>query len=403
MMSRVLAAAVSCAVGLAAVSTADALELTVDPGDADLHEEPIAVQLDAAPTGRVQLRDGDGAAHPATVHEGVLYFVPSRIPAGPAAEFAIEAADEDGAPGVVVREAESGHALEVHIRGEHFTTFHHDPANKKPFLWPLNAEGGIGITRDWPMGEIETRLGQDHPHQKSFWTAWGDVNGEDLWAEGGNSGAQEVAAVRHGSGDAMGWISADLIWRGRDGEALLSERRLYRFYNTPASHRLFDVHVRLDATHGDVRINDTKEGGLVAARMRVELSYRNGVITNAHGDVGEANLWGKPAPWCDYSGELEGIGWRGLALMDHPGNFRHPTAWHVRMYGLMGANAFGYSYFRERDYAADLPERGDHVISSGESLTMNYRAYVHSGNVEDADVAGRFARYANPPRVCLVE
>ena len=43
-----------------------------------------------------------------------------------------------------------------------------------------------------------------------------------------------------------------------------------------------------------------------------------GDITNALGDKKESTCWGKPSPWCDYSGDLKDLGWRGLTVFDHP-------------------------------------------------------------------------------------
>jgi hypothetical protein len=275
----------------------------------------------------------------------------------------------------------------------------------KPFLWPVNSAGGIGVTRDFPMEVGDTpRFARDHPHHKSFWSAYGEVNGVDLWAEGTNAGTQAADEVTFGSGDAYGWIRSKNTWRDKEGNLLVTETREYRFYATPEKGRLFDAQVTLSADHGEVRLTDTKEGGMVSARMRPELSYAKATITNAHGDTGEANTWGKPSPWCDFSGELEQGGWRGLAIFDHPTNFRHPSSWHVRNYGLMGANAFGYSYFNEKDYNKGLiPENGDHTLAPGESLSFQYRIFVHSGDVAAAKVADRYSDYASPPQASWAE
>ena len=35
--------------------------------------------------------------------------------------------------------------VEVFIDGKHFTTYHYGPEWKKPFLWPVNSEGGVGV------------------------------------------------------------------------------------------------------------------------------------------------------------------------------------------------------------------------------------------------------------------
>ena len=179
-----------------------------------------------------------------------------------------------------------------------------------------------------------------------------------MLAEGANSGFQHSGEVTFGPGDAYGWVRATNVWTDKNHNLLLTEEREYRFYATPESGRLVDCFLTFKADRGAVMFHDTKEGGMVAIRMRPELSYDNGVITNALGDVGEETLWGKPAAWCDYSGELPGVGWRGLAVFDHPTNLRHPTSWHVRNYGLMGANPFGYSYFKDKEHNQGLlPER----------------------------------------------
>ena len=158
------------------------------------------------------------------------------------------------------------------------------------------------------------------------------------------------------------------------------------------------------AENGDVLFSDTKEGGIVSARMRADICNAKAVITNALGDEGEANAWGKPSPWCDFSGDIPEVGMRGLTIFDSPGNLRHPTSWHIRNYGLMSANCFGYSYFYEKEHNKGLmPENGDYTIAAGEALSFTYRMYVHTGSVEEAAVAARYADYATPPEASLIK
>ena len=88
------------------------------------------------------------------------------------------------------------------------------------------------------------------------------------------------------------------------------------------------------------------------------------MITNALGDKGEKTLWGKPSPWCDFTGDVPKAGLRGIAIFDNPANLRYPTSWHVRDYGLMGANCFGYSHFSKEAYNKGLiPENGDYLLA----------------------------------------
>jgi hypothetical protein len=79
-----------------------------------------------------------------------------------------------------------------------------------------------------------------------------------------------------------------------------------------------------------------------------------------------------------------------VAIFDSPSNFRHPTHWHVRNYGLMGANAFGYSYFYKG------AKNGDYDVPAGADFPFHYRVYVHSGDVNEAHVAEVYNAYAQP-------
>ena len=66
---------------------------------------------------------------------------------------------------------------------------------------------------------------------------------------------------------------------------------------------------------------------------------KDGAIVNSYGGSQEMETWGKRAHWCDYVGPVNGKT-VGITIMDSPGNFRYPTYWHVRDYGLMTANPF---------------------------------------------------------------
>lgn len=386
----------------------DGRQIRVVIGESPALHVPISVPCAETVEGKIFVTHGEtGKQFPATLRDGALTFVPEGGSPRSTHVFTVgvESLSDGHAPVVLVSKRDDADIVDVLIEDKLFTSYHYGADYKKPFLWPVNSAGGIGVTRDFPMEVGDTpRFARDHPHHKSFYTAYGEVNGVDLWAEGTRSGRQVADEVTFGSGDAYGWIRSKNTWRDVDGNALVTETREYRFYATPEKGRLFDARVTLSADHGEVRLTDTKEGGIVSARMRPELSYAKANITNAHGDTGEAQTWGKPSPWCDFSGELEVGGWRGLAIFDHPANFRHPTSWHVRNYGLMGANAFGYSYFNEKDYNKGLiPENGDHTIAPGEALSFQYRIFVHSGNVETAKVADRYADYATPPHASWLE
>jgi len=401
--SLVVVLALALAAGTGFAAPLDGAKLAVQGATGD-RQVTVSVACEASAGGKVSVENtATGAVYPATLRDGELCFVAEDIPEA-GALCVVRVGEESGEARVSLKQQDGREAVDVLIDGEHVTTYHYSNDWKKPFLWPVKGEGGVGLTRDYPMAEIPQKKEQDHPHHKSLYTAYGEVNGWDLWAEGENSGFQHSGEVTWGSGDAYGWVQAKNVWQDKDHNPVIAEDREYRFYATEDAARFIDVKVTLRADYGEVALTDTKEGGLVAVRMRPELSRENGHITNAFGDTGESECWGKPSPWCDYAGEMEGVGWRGITVFDNPENLRHPTSWHVRSYGLMGANCFGYSYFNDKDYNKDLvPENGDYTIKAGDSLVMHYRVYIHSGDVKDGAVAEHYADYAKAPEARWVD
>jgi len=83
--------------------------------------------------------------------------------------------------------------------------------------------------------------------------------------------------------------------------------------------------------------------------------------------------------------------------MDHPGNPRHPTYWHVRDYGLMTANCLGI-----HDFTADPTNLHPLRIPEGETRTWRYRVYLHAGEGQAMDLDARYADYADPPEVRVI-
>lgn len=398
MIRWVLVVLVPAAV-FAAESGLDGRVIEVTGGGQTSVDAPLILPYDGADaSGVVSVEQSDtGKQFPAAARAGEFVFVPEGTLPGKTHRYTVKVSVAKRSPVVTLTKHEGEDVIDIDLNGELFTAYHYSNDNKKPFLWPVNAEGGQTITRDWPMGEKQ--LTDDHKHHMSLWTSYGDVNGVDCWAEEENSGYQHSGDVQFGSGDAYGWISAKNVWQDKDHKPVVTEEREYRFYAGKPSARLVDVTVTFRADYGDVKFGDTKEGGLVSVRMTDALREQSGggKVTTSEGVNGSLAAWGKPAAWCDYSGTLEGIGVRGITVFDNPTNLRYPTSWHVRNYGLMGANCFGYSHF------TNGKQNGDYLLENGKSVTFHYRVFVHSGDATDAKVSDRFADYATPPAARWVE
>jgi hypothetical protein len=240
------------------------------------------------------------------------------------------------------------------------------------------------------MKDINPDEAKDHVHHKSLWFTHGEINGQDFWGEGANSGkVVHDKFLKVSSGPEMGEIVSTDKYVAKDGKVVCTDTRTHKFYNTPDG-RIMDFEITIHASEGKVVMGDTKEGSMairLAPTMRLKGKVGKGHILNSEGQR-DGETWGKRAAWCDYYGPVKDQ-IVGVAIFDNPQNPKYPTWWHVRDYGLFAANPFGVHDFERK------PEgTGDITIPAGESLTFKYRFYFHKGDTNQADVAEHYRQYA---------
>jgi hypothetical protein len=325
-----------------------------------------------------------------------LTWIVDALAAGATRTYAVEeTTTPSGVP--VVNLENVGSKVSVTIAGVLFGSYNYSAAYARPFLYPVVGPYGHGITRNYPMVTDVSDETRDHPHHKSLYTGFGKVNGVDNWLEAEGHGRivhREFSALT--SGPVYGRIAAENDWVSQAGETVVTETREMLFYSTPPDSRLLDYVVTFHAGDQAVTFGDTKEGGILSLRVASSMDVNRGLggqITNAYGGIDESETWGRPSPWCDYSGPVAGR-MVGVAVFDHPDNLRYPTQWHVRNYGLMTANCFGWSYYRN-----DKSFDGSYTMSSHSDLTFRYRVYIHPGRAES--VPSRFLDFAFPPQVTV--
>ena len=376
------------------------MNFTVTAGPHTYRNCPIRVDADGsgAQPGEASLVDANGNRLRCQVNiEGgktVLTWIEPLMSAGESRRYTFEAA-ASGASGVEIEDVGEG-KLEVRIGGRVFTRYHYGAEWVRPFLYPFIGPNDTPVTRGYPVVQDIPGEEQDHPHHKSVWVAYGDVNGVDDWGEEGQHGwIRHVAFEEITSGPVFGRIRTRNDWTDRDGVKQMADVREFTFYNV-GTERLMDVKVRLIAEPGNVELKGTKEGGIISVRVASSMDgVRSGLITNAYGGKTEAENWGKPAHWVDYCGQVNGKT-MGITIMDHPTSFRYPSRWHVRDYGLFTANPFAL-----RDYEPERGESGDHLMKQGEELSFAYRLLVHEGGTEDAGVGDRYFCFIAPPKAAV--
>jgi len=312
--------------------------------------------------------------------------------------LAAQNAGGDGAAGVAMKILAGGQKIEVTICGRPFTQFFlAGEGVTKPYLHPLRAPSGTYVTRMWPMEKVDEEASianPDHPHQRGLWFAHEKVNGLDFWNNEATYTSQNRGKIvlskldEVTSGKDRGTVAATFDWTDLAGHKVLTEARRMTFYADPKL-RIVDFDIVLTAGTDAVTFGDAKDGAF-GLRMRPMLREAggDGHITNAEGLAGEAQVWGKPSDWCDYSGAVkdEKV---GIAILDHPENPRHPVRWHARGYGLFAANPFALSAFTR-----DKSQNGALTIAPGQSVRFRYRVIVHEGDAREAGIAAEWTKYA---------
>lgn len=344
-------------------------------------------------------------------------FVVRAFPAGLILAIAVyPGARATGEPaGFAVRT--DAHGAVVEWSGKPFAAYVIDQANK-PYLWPIHGPTGKPMTRAFPLADVpaEPKQQRDHPHHRGL-TFGHEEFGGDTWHDAStyeagmtSSDAGKAANARRNLG-RLGTIRHREFTRteaGGDAAILESvcehldaggKRRFTEYrrftFRADAETRVIDVDQDFVATDGPVTAADRKDAGLlirVPVTMAVDMK-QGGRIVNSAGQT-DAAAWAQPATWCDYHGPVEGEH-LGIAFLNHPESFRHPTRWHVRTYGLFAANPFA-----SHGYDQALPEAAT-TLAAGETLRLRHRIILHRGDEEAADVAGAFRAYAAEPRPAL--
>ena len=273
-------------------------------------------------------------------------------------------------------------AVDILVAGQKVTTLEFGTAWDKPFLYPLRTPSGVVVTRGWPVAEREGDS-KDHFFHRGLFFAHRDINGVDFWSE--------RVAVKTGKivvRQAPVWRKGALTFTGDlmppEGPRLGSVREEYRF---ALLGKAYEVEARLSfAADGgvDLKLGDTEEAALGVRLAEEFREDRGAVLLNSTGLIGTKKIWGQRAEWVDYSTTRDNRP-VGVAILDHPGNPRHPTYWHARGYGLNAANAFGI-----RNFTKDQTRDGSMTVAKGQSLTFRYLIILHDGDAAAAKVAARF-------------
>ncbi len=268
------------------------------------------------------------------------------------------------------------HSASFQIEGREVTRLHFGPEHRRVFLFPVYASRDVSLTR---IGHPHDPWG--HSHHNSVWMSHFQVDGVDFWGDRGSRvGKVELASLPREAfqdSDQSASVTLYLQWRSEsNGVVLLKETRMVSVYPMPsAASWLLVVDALFTAPKDRTVVLGATPFGMAAVRMAKSIGVHDGGgrIMNSVGQWNEKEVFRKPAAWVDYSGRItnEPDGFGGITLLNHPKNPSHPTPFHVRDDGWMGACL---NLDQEIRVSADKP------------LKLRYGYWVHDGVPVLADI-----------------
>lgn len=259
--------------------------------------------------------------------------------------------------------------------GQELVQYHYGSRYERPFWFPLIGPAGRVVTR---MGHPHDPTG--HSHHNSVWVSHRSVNGANFWEDPGPARIVHQAVEKLSDGPDAASLRVRNAWNGADGKPILIERRLTTVRPLADGEWMLVVELLITPAAGDVTFGKTSFG-LFAARVAKTMSVHDGggTIRNSEGAVNEKACFRKQARWIDYSGRVTADRINGITLMDHPSNANHPSAYHVRNDGWMGAS-----------FSLDGPVK----LLEGKRLRLLYALYIHDGMPDVGRIDKQFDAFA---------
>ncbi len=291
-------------------------------------------------------------------------------------------------------------------QGRELTRYHFGPTLRRPFLYPVSGPEGRSLTR---MGHPRDPFG--HSHHNSIWISHTDVGGVNFWADRDKTPPGRIVCERieqYEDGPKSAWLLAINAWQDAQGKTILLERRRIEVQVVDADHWWILIDLQLEPPGQAPVLIGQNPFGIIGVRMAKTIGVADGGgrLLNSEGQRGEPAMFRKPARWVDYSGpitletpagpsepsasggESRSKGpepFAGITLMDHPSNPSHPTPFHVRADGWMGAS---------------LTLAKPITIQPGQPLRLRYGLWIHPGVPSQEQVENQwqeFSKTSLPP------
>lgn len=375
--------------------------ITVAAGAFDRRDVVVSFELDPKfSSDSYELRDEKGEYTPFQVSLRQASFVLSELKAGQKKTFRLTEKRKGGQIKVDLSElAKVQNRLEIKIRGRTVFNFVAQPTSlpgteikaiflRGGYIHPVFTPGGRIVTDDYPS---------DHYHHHGIWFAWTKTEFEgghpDFWNVGDKTGRVGFDAVEQ---TWAGPVNAGFVSRqryvaltGPAPKTALNEQWEVRAYNVgsgPHPYFVFDIVATQEcASTSPLILEEYRYGGM---GVRGHRDWKDKTKVSFLTSEGNTRLDGNAtrARWCHMGGSVDGEQ-VGIAVLDHPANFRAPQPLRIHP---------DDPYF---NYA--MSQAGRFQIDPGKKFVLRYRYVVADGPVNPKQLDRLWNDYAHPPEVIV--
>ncbi|MFA5190707.1 MAG: PmoA family protein [Verrucomicrobiia bacterium] len=240
-----------------------------------------------------------------------------------------------------------------------------DPAQPKPYIYPLATIDGVELTANSPA---------DHVWHHSLWFAWKYINGINYWEvdkkTGLSAGRTNIKSASFRRNDDFSARAEMVIEYAPPGQPpVLRETRVLQFIAPRADGSYaIDWDAKFSVGDADITLDRTppkvKSGGYAGLSLRFPKGTTGWSFLTSEGAHNSDEGNGKSARWVDFSGPTKKGTVAGIAVFDHPANPRYPTPWYLNE---------SHPYF-----SPALIYQKPMTLKAGAKMRLRYRILVHN-------------------------
>jgi len=389
--------------------------LVVDAGDWERRQTLVTADWPKEYSAYRSLRDSDGGTIPIQMNAaGHASFILPALARGAAKTYELVPAPPSAGPDAdEVQAKPEGGVLKLTAGGRPVLQYQADKGElPRPDIKPIFARGGFLHPILSPSGKlVSDSYPPNHLHHHGIWSPWTKAIFEgratDFWNMGEGKGTVEFVAL-----DATwsGPVHAGFQARHRfvdltapEPRVALHETWVVQVYRAGGAgsggagsgsdghgavarpYWIFDLSIRQEcAGPSPLKLPKYHYGGLGFRGNREWDGKGNAFVLTSEGVTDRLRANESRARWCHIGGQVEGQ-LTGLAILDHPTNFRAPQPMRIHP--------------TEPFFCYAPSQLGDWAITPEQPYAARYRFIVQDGPPDKAELDRLWNDYAHPPSV----